>query len=102
MLTNLGQRDEPRFPGSFNYPSTTNDERKFADMDLEIEDGELSGLIQVEFTVGEAVSCDLTMQGIDGNWSGQWHCLDPANPPLFAFTAIPFRVEPGQEKVAGR
>jgi hypothetical protein len=39
-------------PGSFNYPPTTTDERKSADMDLEIEDGELSGSIQVEFSVG--------------------------------------------------
>jgi hypothetical protein len=89
---------------TFNYPFDQKGTGgiPFDTMDLEIVDGELSGTIQMGASFGNAASCGLTMQGTDGNWSGQWQCFDPANPPLFAFTAIPFQVEPGHEKVAER
>ena len=68
-------------------------------MDLEVVDDELSGSIQVQFAFGHGLSCGLFMQGTDGNWSGQWDCSFgvPTVETLFAFTAIPFRVEPGHE-----
>ena len=84
---------------TFNYPFDQKGTGgiPFDAMDLEIVDGELSGSIQMGAAFGEAVSCDLTMQGTDGNWSGQWQCFFGFSEELFAFTAIPFRVEPGHE-----
>jgi len=83
--------------GTFNYPFIKSASDGRASMDLEIVDGELSGSIQVDVAFGHGAVCDLSMQGTDGNWSGQWNCSTSLPEPLFAFTAIPFRVEPGHE-----
>jgi hypothetical protein len=87
----------PAVSDTFNYPFVKSASDGRASMDLEIVDGELSGSIQVDVAFGHGAVCDLSMQGTDGNWSGQWSCSTSLPEPLFAFTAIPFRVEPGHE-----
>ena len=80
-----------------NYPVLENGN---INMDLEVGGGELTDSIEMETSAGR-VECKLSMRGADGNWSGWWQCTNPNGPqPLFAFTAIPFRVE--HEKVADR
>jgi hypothetical protein len=60
--------------------------------DLTVYGGELSGNISIynsSVPFQAHISCALSMQGIDGNWSGTWGCSPDPGQTFYAFTAFP-------------
>jgi len=77
----------------FVYPNYCPPEPAAFSFDLSIGNG-LGGSILVQDVCQHADGCVLSMNGVDGNWSGTWWCGSARTASLHSFTAMIVPVEP--------